>query len=408
MASWRKANAPRRVQDGPGARDQRGRLQGGGRYITKCTPAGVSIEVVADEIVDDGFFRCVRAADLAVWPSDMCSALITCATDSRNPLLCFRIWYEIPFFVQASKNGTDNLTAPMVWLEEHEQYFPSDIYAQVQNTHPAMNFTPVAAPPLTLDNLDALNSFGNNGSNIYLTSNVDVTKDPKWLDGVVPNSAGRTENAISTAIIVNDRGNGTVDAFYMYFYAYNMGNTVLFQELGDHIGDWEHNMVRFKDGKPEEIWYSQHNNGEAFDFSAVEKMGDRPVTYSARGSHANYATKGTHDHTIPDFNLPLGPLQDYTSQGTLWDPTLSSYFYTFNGTTNTFTNADGKSPVGAMYFKGKWGDQQYPMSDKRQKDFFGFKKFTSGPTGPWDKQLNRTKVCPSNGILCIVRGQLAP
>jgi hypothetical protein len=296
----------------------------------------------------------------------------------------------------------------MVWLEEQEQYFPSDIYAQVENTNPAVNLTtiPNVPSPLTLDNLDVLNDFGNNGSGVYLTSKMDVTKDPKWLDGVVPNYAGKTKNAISAAIIVHDRGEGLVDAFYMYFYAYNQGNTVLFQELGDHIGDWEHNMVRFQDGKPMEIWYSQHGNGDAFKYHAVEKMGGRPVAYSARGSHANYATKGTHDHTIPDLNLPIGPLQDYCSQGMLWDPTLSAYFYTFNATTNSFTDADGNSPVGAMYYRGRWGDQQYPISDKRQKEFFGFKKFVSGPTGPWDKNLNRKNVCPNNGGLCIVKGTL--
>jgi len=334
-------------------------------------------------------------------------------------VLVLLLWqYGIPIRTRPSMRarqvrGIENYVlkyAPMVWLDEQEQYFPSDIYAQVENTHPALNLTPItnAPEPLTLENLHDLNFFGNNGSNVFLTSNIDVTEDPKWLDGVVPNSAGKTTNAVSAAIIVNDHGDGLVDAFYMYFYAYNMGNTVLFQELGDHIGDWEHNMIRFQDGRPQAIWYSQHGNGEAFQFDVVEKMGNRPVTYSARGSHANYATKGTHDHTIPDLNLPIGPLEDYCSQGMLWDPTLSAYFYTFNSSTDAFGDADGKSPVGAMYFKGKWGDEQYPMSDRRQKDFFGFKKFVGGPTGPWDKQLNRSKVCPENGILCIVRDGLGP
>jgi hypothetical protein len=54
------------------------------------------------------------------------------------------------------------------------------------------------------------------------------------------------------------------------------------------------------------------------------------------------------------------------------------------------------------------GDQQYASNDAKQEEFFGFYKYTSGPTGPQDKQLNRTKVCPDNGILCIIRDSLGP
>ncbi len=61
-----------------------------------------------------------------------------------------------------------------------------------------------------------------------------------------------------------------------------------------------------------------------------------------------------------------------------------------------------------MYYKGKWGDEQYPESDKRQKKFFGFYKYVGGPTGPWDKQLNRTMVCPENRVPCFVRDKLGP
>jgi len=241
-----------------------------------------------------------------------------------------------------------------------------------------------------------------------LTSNIDVTLAPHWLDGVKPDSNGKTNNVTSCAIIVNDHGAGLVDVFYHYFYAYNLGNTVLGQELGDHIGDWEHNMVRFQNGTPMYIWYSQHANGQAFTYRAVEKKGIRPISYSARGSHANYAIAGTHDHTIPDLNLPAGLIQDYTSQGKLWDPTLSAYSYNFSAHSKSFSSADGASPVGYMNFKGQWGDEQYPTTDPRQKDFFGFRKYVSGPTGPYDKQLNRTKVCPDNGILCIIRDELGP
>lgn len=299
--------------------------------------------------------------------------------------------------------------APLVWLDVGEANFPADIFAQVENTLPNINYTAIPDLPysLTLDNLNYLNEFRTDGRDVYLTSTIDVTTSPKWLEGVVPDSYGRTNNAISCAIITNDRGNGQVDAFYLYFYAYNVGNTVFFRELGDHIGDWEHNMIRFKDGKPTAVWYSQHANGQAFTYEAVEKKGVRPITYSARGSHANYAIAGTHDHTVPNLNLPTGFLLDFTSQGLIWDPTLSTYFYTYDGQTSTFSAID-KSPLGAMLYKGRWGDEQYPDGDPRQSKSYGFHKFVGGPTGPWDKYLNRTLVCPDNGIPCFVRNGLSP
>lgn len=60
-------------------------------------------------------------------------------------------------------------------------------------------------------------------------------------------------------VIVNDHGAGVVDAFYMYFYAFNLGNTVFGQTLGNHVGDWEHTMIRFRDGTPTAMWFSQHD-----------------------------------------------------------------------------------------------------------------------------------------------------
>jgi hypothetical protein len=176
----------------------------------------------------------------------------------------------------------------LVWLQSTEKYNPGDIGAQLVNTRPETNFTIVAnAPnPLTLNNLNEL------GGNVYLTSIEDVTTNPSWLDGVKPDSSGKTEGASSCAIIVNDHGSGLVDAFYMYFYPFNLGNTVLGDVIGNHVGDWEHNMIRYKDGVPQALWYSQHGFGEAFTYAAVEKRGIRPVTYSAVGSHANYAVNG--------------------------------------------------------------------------------------------------------------------
>ena len=62
---------------------------------------------------------------------------------------------------------------------------------------------------------------------MYITSKDDVTKNPQWIKGVKPNGQGKTEGAVTAAVIVTDKGDGNVDAFYMYFYAYNYGGNVL-------------------------------------------------------------------------------------------------------------------------------------------------------------------------------------
>jgi len=130
--------------------------------------------------------------------------------------------------------------APLVYLHPQEPYQPSDMGAQISNTRPKLEFADVAGvpSPLTLDNLDELNKLGNNGLNIYLTSNDDISKNPTWLNGVKPDADGKTGDAKSCAVIVVDKGNGMVDAFYMYFYAFNWGGIVLDKNLGNHVGDW--------------------------------------------------------------------------------------------------------------------------------------------------------------------------
>lgn len=129
--------------------------------------------------------------------------------------------------------------------------------------------------------------------------------------------------------------------------------------------------------------------------------------YSANGTHATYARDGDHDHTIPNFDLPFaGLITDHTNAGALWDPTLSAYYYKYDALTGQFTAYDSSTPTAWLNFDGHWGDQQYPDSDPRQKEFFGQRKYVSGPTGPKTKQLNRANVCPDNGNPCILRNIL--
>jgi hypothetical protein len=155
-----------------------------------------------------------------------------------------------------------------VYLDKNELYLPSDIGSQLAHTNPTLNVTTIknAPAPLSLSDLEQLNAIGNcdvdhfSNCPIYLTSKDNVTANPPWLNGVLPDPVtGEAAGTKSCAIIVNDHGNGIVDAYYMYFYAFNLGPTVLGQVLGDHVGDWEHTMVRFTNGTPTSMWFSQHD-----------------------------------------------------------------------------------------------------------------------------------------------------
>jgi hypothetical protein len=76
-------------------------------------------------------------------------------------------------------------------------------------------------------------------------------------------------------LVVVDKGDGVVDAFWFFFYSYNLGNMVLNVRFGNHVGDWEHTVVRFHNGKPKALFFSEHSFGEAYSYEAVEKIGKR-------------------------------------------------------------------------------------------------------------------------------------
>jgi hypothetical protein len=191
-------------------------------------------------------------------------------------------------------------------------------------------------------------------------------------------------------LVVIDKGHGVVDAFWFFFYSFNLGNVVFNVRFGNHIGDWEHSMVRFHHGKPKAVFFSEHDFGSAYSYEAVEKIGKRPVIYSAIGTHAMYATPGMHPYV-----LPWGILHDQTDRGPLWDPALNSYAYTYETKNETLrpSNLSPNAPTGWFHYHGRWGDKFYPLGDRRQYRFAGQYHYGNGPTGPKFKHLDRVKVC---------------
>ena len=244
-----------------------------------------------------------------------------------------------------------------------------------------------------------------------------------------PDESGYSR-APATLVLV-DKGSGIVDAFWFFFYAYNLGQSVLGVRYGNHVGDWEHAMVRFDSGVPRAVFLSEHEGGQTYAWHALEKRRSpahnssaaaaadhpelhdklRPVLYSAVGSHAMYAMPGDHPYILP-FNI----LKDQSDRGPLWDPrkNFRGYWYDytvedeseFESESTTTTTAAGSSdrglepvreqpdnPTGWFHYGGRWGDQLYGLDDRRQWRLFGQYHYVGGPEGPKSKVLAREKMC---------------
>ena len=310
--------------------------------------------------------------------------------------------------------------APLVHLYSAENYWPCDIGEHLNHIKPELNFTAIqsdASRP-RLDNLDELNQW-EQGRHVYLTSRDNVEDRPEWLMGrenapnMKPSSNSSPLAAEGTGqlghskapatLVVVEKAHGVVDAFWFFFYSYNLGNEV-FLRFGNHVGDWEHTVVRFQHGRAKAVFVSEHYFGQAYTYRAVEKRGKRPVIYSARGTHAMYATSGTHAYV-----LPFGLLHDETDKGPLWDPILNLRTYTYEPKKDVIqpSNYSPRAPVGWFNFAGHWGDKQYPVEDPRQYIFADNYHYVSGPLGPKFKHLNRRKICQGNDSEpCVIKNWL--
>ena len=189
--------------------------------------------------------------------------------------------------------------APLVHLYSEEQFWPCDIKEHLFHVTPELNYTPIKGlPQLNLTNLDLLNQFAK-GRYVFLTSNDNVEDRPDWLGGQINIPDDYTDDAASdhaefqstmgkhpkqshgghsdapAVLLTVDKGDGIMDAFWFFFYSYNLGNIVFNIRFGNHIGDWEHTLIRFEHGKPQVVFVSEHFFGSAYSYSAIEKIGNR-------------------------------------------------------------------------------------------------------------------------------------
>lgn len=293
--------------------------------------------------------------------------------------------------------------APYVHLYLEERYMPCDVRDFVKHFHAEYgDGTIVDDTEYGALNISMLSSLPNQ-KDIFLTANEDFDSNPDWITGVEnqPSIAdGKIKKAPATLIVV-DKGNGWVDAFWFYFYSFNLGPFVLGNgPFGNHVGDWEHSLVRFYRGKPIIVWMSAHSGGGAFLYDKLEKHEvntTHPIIYSARGTHANYVSVGTHPH-----DLPYEILCDFTDKGPLWNPSKNYLGYFYDGSyvlpiekSANCEHSGRELEYGDwLTFAGHWGDRKLPNSDRRQKySIIGGFKYIDGPRGPLAKNLLRTIPC---------------
>lgn len=307
--------------------------------------------------------------------------------------------------------------APLVHLYSEERYLPYDIKKFVTNFHVERGNGTVIEGTEEDMNIKKLGHLKND-YDLFLTSNSDFDTDPDWITGI-KNKPSLTTGEIKDApvtLLVVDKGNGWVDAYWFYFYSFNLGPFVMGNgPYGNHVGDWEHSLVRFYEGEPVIVWLSAHGGGQAYFYHNLEKHEsnpNHPIIFSARGTHANYVSVGQHPH-----DLPYAILSDFTDRGPLWNPTKNYLAYTYDGK-HVFPSETNRNPkhVGRektyhnwLAFRGCWGDNKLPDDDPRQHYLFiGGYKYIEGPRGPLEKNLLRIKPCERhkwwnfwNG--CVVR-----
>jgi hypothetical protein len=115
---------------------------------------------------------------------------------------------------------------------------------------------------------------------------------------------------------------------YWLFYYYNDYQLLGPFSGGNHEGDWELVQLRLNAAEqPEWIVFSQHKHAEGRAWKDAPKAGATPLVFVARGSHANYFSKGSHwtgswfdqaDGKGPQIMPTLVVLEDRSPGWVLW------------------------------------------------------------------------------------------
>ncbi|RJQ46401.1 MAG: hypothetical protein C4534_02955 [Gaiellales bacterium] len=150
----------------------------------------------------------------------------------------------------------------------------------------------------------------------------------------------------------NSTGDRVALQYWMLYYFNTFG---FFTNFGNfHEGDWEMVQVDLEglgELSPESVSLSQHLGGIKGDWSYVEKRGDHPIVYIAKGSHATYFIAGVHTVPVDDFPFDPNDTTEKTANGPL-EPQVEVLPDVGSARVGSLVGG----PYGWLAYQGAWGE----------------------------------------------------
>lgn len=169
--------------------------------------------------------------------------------------------------------------APTLHFHSGEELYPVDVEYFISNSN--LNESVGGTGVLISSNPTAssLGDYSSTSRSFYLDNRLGTINDRRIID-----EYKKSEATLGYTVYSHVTANASRIAIqYWFFYVFNEGT------YNSHEGDWEMiEVILDTDLNPVSVAYSQHEQGQKATWSQVEKDGDSPAAYVAKGSHANY------------------------------------------------------------------------------------------------------------------------
>ncbi len=202
---------------------------------------------------------------------------------------------------------------PVLRFDAQEPYFadsaaewtsnPGNVLRRTDGTVLAAATPRSGEPPLSLTTLGSATYYLSDGSPMTApTLTSDVIADTTARDEAAYVTEARAQHGVPDLADhayghAETGSDGRLWLAYWFFYFYNDDNLLgPFSHAGCHEGDWEMIQLRLNPvgTAPDLAVYAQHGYADERPWDEVERVGDQPVVYPARGSHASYFSAGAH------------------------------------------------------------------------------------------------------------------